>query len=765
MPHKNSARVTIPVLIFSFAIAAYMLFHIIISPGHVLINDGGDAIKNYYTYLYQALYGDGWHSMSMNYPFGEHVVYTDGQPLLAVTLNYLGKVLPININAALAVMHIVIFLGFVLAVVYTYKILVYQNMRPLWAMLFAALIVMLCPQYIRIKAHFGLSYACCIPMILYWLNRYNDEHKWKYLVYYLLLGCIILLLHPYNAGICFIIGALYTIGNLLFAKGVFSHKLRRSIPVLLAAIGIVLFFKIFLVITDPVTDRPAFPAGGLSYVAAPKDIFTSGVSPVWKTVAPKELLGDIDSEGYGYVGIVALSIVAISLILFVAGKVNKKGSNNDGERTSGPWLFVAVISLLLAMGVPFIWHMEWLFKYTLLFRQFRTLGRLNWVFYYIVTIYAAIVLYRWYMVALLKRKMQANALLLLVLIVWGVEANANVMYMWENNKVAKQAFERYMVAEVKDWGTFMQGAGRRFSDFQAVLYLPYTNVGTEKIRLDGGGIWLMRHALSMSLKEHLPMVNAILGRSSLSQAEEQVRLAGGAQTNKSILSKMPNNKPLLLLQLDDKPADPDEQHLLNASALIGHYIQYNVYACYPERILANEKNSSDTVKYIAKAMQCKDSCITYKGPWVIEHFDKMSSQSKLFGTGAMQYANTDSRVVAWQTMRPQFDMQLYEFSYWVLLNPDDYLSPDFIVEMLDSTGNLLATEVVNTYSSTDNNNLWFRGHTYFKMPLGTRSLKCTLIHTAGPSYIALDELMVRPADALIISRSENGALMVNNHLY
>src|ERR1044072_169893 len=86
IPYKSSTKVTVPLLLFSLAVAAYMLFHIIISPGHVLINDGGDAIKNYYTYLYQVLYGDGWHSMSMNYPFGEHVVYTDGQPLLAVVL-------------------------------------------------------------------------------------------------------------------------------------------------------------------------------------------------------------------------------------------------------------------------------------------------------------------------------------------------------------------------------------------------------------------------------------------------------------------------------------------------------------------------------------------------------------------------------------------------------------------------------------------------------------------------------------------------------
>jgi hypothetical protein len=50
--------------------------------------DTGDGLKNYYTFAWSVIHDSGWHFTGMNYPYGEHVIYTDNQPLLALLLQW-----------------------------------------------------------------------------------------------------------------------------------------------------------------------------------------------------------------------------------------------------------------------------------------------------------------------------------------------------------------------------------------------------------------------------------------------------------------------------------------------------------------------------------------------------------------------------------------------------------------------------------------------------------------------------------------------------
>src|ERR1041384_1921736 len=86
------------------AILDYMYPGIFTRPWRLLPTLGGDGIKNEFTYLYQVLYGKGYWFEGMNYPFGEHIVYTDGQPLLSITLAWLRPLVPMTPGLALAVM-------------------------------------------------------------------------------------------------------------------------------------------------------------------------------------------------------------------------------------------------------------------------------------------------------------------------------------------------------------------------------------------------------------------------------------------------------------------------------------------------------------------------------------------------------------------------------------------------------------------------------------------------------------------------------------
>ena len=78
-------------------------------------------------------------------------------------------------------------------------------------------------------------------------------------------------------------------------------------------------------------------------------------------------------------------------------------------------------------------------KYLSFFRQFRTLGRFSWIFYYIIAVYAAV-----YISAIAQRlknegrKIAATSLMLMVVSVWSTETIGFVMAKQEIFKHIKE---------------------------------------------------------------------------------------------------------------------------------------------------------------------------------------------------------------------------------------------------------------------------------------------------------------------------------------
>ena len=60
--------------------------------------------------------------------------------------------------------------------------------------------------------------------------------------------------------------------------------------------------------------------------------------------------------------------------------------------------------------------------------------------------------------------------------------------------------------------------------------------------------------------------------------------------------------------------------------------------------------------------------------------------------------------------------------------------------------------------------MWLRVSQFTRLPMHCKKITCTIINSDKPDYIAYDELMIRPADAIVVSRQKTGAAMANNHL-
>ncbi|NCX94847.1 MAG: hypothetical protein EBX41_00305 [Chitinophagia bacterium] len=678
-------------LLTAYIFSPILRYHAMVMPS--LSSDGG---KNLFTYLFHILHDKGLHFSGMNYPYGEHIVFTDGQPLLSVPLSYLkGK---ITIENALVVLWAGIMLSYVVAIRTCTQILIHFKLPPWLAMLFGGLIVSCSPQIFRVSGHFALSYACAIPMLFYYTLQYHDLKKLKYPIYIFVSGTLFTFLHPYFSAMSLVWLGCYAVAYFITAKGTLIDKIKHLLPLKMAVVGVFLVFWVFMKITDPATDRPITPYGILEYCTRGLDIFTSSVSPYWQMIVQNTPFKKIchGGEGYAYTGWAVLTMLTLLIIhapfvYFFKKKV--KFLPVHAPHFSGVWVLVALFALLFSMGVPFVWNMDWLLDYASLLKQFRTLGRFVWIFYYIATIYGAVLAYHNGMLLLEQGKRVLVVILgVLFMAIWGYEA---------------------------------------------------------KCYIDTA----------------LMAVDLMMSRSRWGQTFEQVRIAGGCYTQKAQWLHGSDKRPLLLMVLYAEKPDPNQEYLISASTYIGHFDVCKLYACYPERLLAIDKAKKDSAKAIANTLRAgQDTCLVNVGTWYINHLDSCKADSTFFSTGAFPYTLRKEIPLIDVPIAPVIGDTpvLYEFSCWALVGREDYKTPYFHLFLYDSSGKQLFDTDMLTKESTDNNGLWLRNGYFFYMPPACRRVKCWLVEPDN-AYKAIDETMIAPANATIISKDKAGRTMVNNH--
>jgi len=755
-------------IIFAVGVTIFTLSHIVTEPWGILPDIGGDGSKNNFTYLYHSMYGHGYWFDGMNYPYGEHITYTDGIPLLSV---FLTQFKHITSGDALTLLWWLLGFSYVLAIVYVYKILAHFKVAPFVAIIFAGLIVVCSPQLFCIKGHYALAFNCVAPMLFYWTILYHEHARMKYCLYIFITGSTMAFLHPYYLALMLVWTMSYGVGYIILIKGSLTGKLKKALPPLVFAGLVFVLVAAVMKATDPIKDRPASPYYERGMYTQLSHIFSSSWSPLWKLaismkIVPKASKG---GEGFTYLGVVAAAVIVLSLAYFVWRKVRKEQMDFEAE-TGGfapIWLFMAFLVLALSMGIPFIWKMEWLFDYFSVLKQFRTLGRFSWIFYNVISIYAVVVLYAWYTRFIKKhRPAYGHALLTICIAIWGYEASGCTAFSRQLSLEAKYNYGFIFTTfeDQKGWVPFLNEHKADKNDFQGILLLPFFHIGTEKLWVGDPG-WLVTIGTQASLQLQLPIVDVMLSRSSWSAAEKQVRLAGGPFTNKPILKDIKSNKPFLLLDIGTNGTYYDQQYLLAAADYLGTNQGVKVYALYPDRVAANDKKMADSINSILPQLPAGDTCIGDKGSLYMEHFDATTTTDRIGGTGAKLPVYDPSSTFRTIPVKPVLDSALYEFSCWFLLGDKDPRSPYFTLEQLDNTGKVIASCDALTKMATDNNGMWFRAGCYFYMKQGCVSLRCVLVNDPNPSYKLMDELLLRPATTLVISKAKDGSVMVNNHKF
>ena len=172
-----NTRLKINLLLLLCGSSIYLFYfqEVILHLNAVLSSIAGDSLKNYYTFLYH-IKNDSelLHFSGLNYPYGEHVVYTDCVPLFTLIL----KALPFTHNHLIGILHGSIFLSFVCTPLILNAIFNRLGVDRFSSFFISLAIGLLSPQYFKVLGgHYALSYTFIIPLCILLLINFYQKKK------------------------------------------------------------------------------------------------------------------------------------------------------------------------------------------------------------------------------------------------------------------------------------------------------------------------------------------------------------------------------------------------------------------------------------------------------------------------------------------------------------------------------------------------------------------------------------------------------------
>ena len=759
MRFKKSEYYAIGLNVLLTSAYCWYLFRTLLKwPGHALLSGGGDGSKNYFTYLYHVLYGKGWHFDGMNYPWGDHISFTDNQPLLALPLSYLQSSFHLSLNDLLGIMNLLIPLLLIATSVALCRFFIRMQVNVYLSALFSVLITFLAPNFYRIFGHFGLCYTFNLVLTLYWLFRYESTSHKRYLMGLLVLNFLMAFLHMYHLLLGMLLIAFYAVAHLALAKNAFRSKMTFSISLLgVVALSFVLV-KLVFISTDSITDRPQEPWGILHYITTFSHLFTSDYSQlgrIFSLVFNGFVATNLD-EAYSYLGLIPLLYVIFLLLNGILYFFRRRANNFYHEITLSEkyLLIIALLSFLFSIGFPFVHGFSFLLDYVPAIKQFRSLGRISLITYFCVSI-ACVLRISAILADLKLRNLHFIAFygLFTVLLFWTLEIFGYSKYV--QKRVDESTINYQNFFHTTEPHQDMQiGID---TNYQCILGMPFYCIGSEKVGKDVDSEF-SGDLFYLALQKRLPIVNTLMSRSSWKQSFQLMRLIGGPFADKSYFSGALHHKKILLVQLKEAYLTKEEQYLLSHGNRVGEWGRLVLYDLNWQQLIQFEKSYVDSLNALPM-IQFNTNQIGS----IAVGYDEKESAEKLFGKGAMEVFKQDSVVLLDRELRIPTDTS-YEFSVWTKVPTQSYHMPYCTVDLYDSVNQVIFHKDVHAQNANDNLRNWFRVYTELNMGKNVCRVKIVLHNEDGHPVTFVDELVLKPLDAFLVKEDILAATrMYQNH--
>lgn len=728
----------------------------------MVIEQGGDGYKAYQAFIYHVKYDSTYrHFQGMNYPYGEHAVPADTQPALSNTLKWIDAHLVDLSDYALGVFNFNMLFSILLCSFFLYLIFRRLDVPAWYSVLVAIAITFLAPQHMRMTGHFGLALPVAMPATLYFLMRFEEKRTIVNSFCMAFFLTVISLFHFYFFAIMGATISLYFLFSYLHKRNkqlLSRYAAHYGIQVVLP----LLFFIWWMYWGDPVKDRTVLPWGFFHYNAKWEGIFTSLTQPHFQWIHEKVIhIREVDFEGKAYVGLVA-ALVFIGVFAGWIGRGFRRAPVSflpSRKIYLNSIFYASLVLLLFSFGLPFIIPgLEDLLLYSGPVRQFRSVGRFAWLFYFVMNIIA----FAWLYHKLAAKKWK-----------WAVWIPAFALMLFETWNFTRSIDVRLDEIPLGEPGKrFTDIPGIKYSDYQAIMPLPYYNVGSDNFW------WPLKYfagnrSQTMSMQTGLPVTAAMLTRTSVSQTINQLQMMMEPYRRPKVIDDYPDHRPLLIVH-DVSEAPEGETtwgYLLQESQLVYTDGTLRFFRLdldiYDKKIAQRKQEIVDTLAKDSTLFEVKGFRSTQpKLNFIYDAMDGSPAANAYLGSGGYEGKMGDENLIFEGTI-PEAKPGVYLFSMWMFINHDLYPRTDFLVVESDpATGGMrkqYTAQSREVLKAIDNNG-WALMEFPFEVQAGDSKFKLTFNNAnlrSDPIFV--DELLIRPAGTDLYRQSDRWIWKNNRH--
>ena len=598
-------------LLFILTIGFLSFFYgkILIHPNSYIFTSSGDGIKNYYTYAYFIKNNQSSINFEgMNYPYYENFMFSDSHPLLALFLQKSSHLFPVVADYSIGILNLLMILSIGLTVFILFFIFRLLKINPLLNIFAAIGITILSPQIFRINGHLSLSYSFVIPLILYLLLLYESTLKKKYLFFLAISTVVFFFTHAYLGMEATLLIFTYSTISLIVC---FFSKLKinksRYISLFITTLLPVIIFYVFVSLTDFHKGRTTNPWGIFENHAQLSTIFLPVDNPT--DIIKNYLFPKINQswEGWAFIGFATIIILLIYLIkIFLKIIKNKKLKFTSYIISNQPLRILFASSILIlafSMFVPFRFGLEKYVDYINIIKQFRSLGRFAWIFYFISTITSVYLLNVYIQRLIVKNKHFISCLI--IFIYFAMMFFDGIFYHIDISD---------KICSTPNYFDIQQNPSTLKNDivlinplnYQAILPFPFYHIGSENYSKPAINQILFLSTL-YSYHLNLPLISSCLARTSIPESKNIMQLLASRFYKKNIEADISKEKLILIIALNEG-LNINEIEYLKEAHCISKNDTYSIYEINPQVFFRNTSNEE-----IAKFKLISDSLYKKNG--------------------------------------------------------------------------------------------------------------------------------------------------------
>ncbi len=732
----------------------------------------GDGIKSYFAADYYVSYDESFlMSNGLNYPYGEHVLFTDNFFPVFFLIKLFAPICDLSPYTN-GIINSIMLLSLVAATYFLFKTLRLLSIQSWVSCLAAPANAFMSPQVMRFAGHYSLSLVFYIPLLIYVLILFGREKKLKYAIQAGIAILLCSLCHMY-----YLMMAGVLVGGFLFYLIVFGDlKLHWKKSLYFFGISVAVPFVmifLFMLLTDPVSDRSAYPYGFLVYKNAWEGIFLfdsqSSCELVNRFLEPdviewesRSFIGHSAVAGYFLLyGLVAgipflfhKSVTAfiiasvIGVLLYLLFKRRRKIWKLTGQSEIDALLWTGYAAMLVSMAFPVNVFPD-LYNHIGVFREIRGIGRMAWIFFFVVNIAML-----WFVQKRVLKKWLQIALFSVIILVMSFDlhrlCSANLSKITQNESL--QSLEKLVVGSPLSDESFC-------GQYQAILTVPAYLVGSENTTVWNQDEQILMFSLFASRTSGLPILSSFLARTSISQSTDKASFVFGPSNHEPrFFNELNDGRDFLLI------SGPANRELYQGELLLLNHST----PVWAGQGFALSRISVDTVKSLYRPGPRDTSGLSFEQPILVNHFtdqpgDGYGTKGHI-GPFALSHPNlvlSDSLV-----MPSEFSSEA-DISFWFSDIYEDGLVRAYAeLSFYDAQGNMVLydlTSLVKTVCKIDGH--WAMSKRRLVIPANAVLFNLAIVHyELSINSIMIDDVMISKAGSHVFE-SRQGVQMIDNQYF